>query len=141
MYKGASENLQGRADRSNIVDLALSDARSEVMPLRTRHENLQKVLHNLDAHILTLRKGSPERKDAGLRKFELQEEMKKLRAVLPNPRANLSDQELFAQIFKDEAFRILPRSHFDRVMEAAKRSYDEAIAERTEAANTQERPA
>jgi hypothetical protein len=120
VYKGASQNLQGRADRSIIVGVALADARSEVLSPQVRLENLQKVLRMMDAEAAAMAKTDGRHAEFGLRKFELQNECKRLKAIVKGGLPPIEERELFNMAFKDMAFQVLPRPLYDRIMEATR---------------------
>lgn len=127
MYKGASQNAQGRRDRSVVNDIAVNAGRKETQTPSQQRENLLRAVENLESQ-LKVAKERDDKKAVKLiiaEKIKRQNELTALKPLLAFKRRSRSDLSGF---FIDAAKARLSKFQFDVLMRDAQRAFDEQEA-------------
>lgn len=122
MYKTASKSRQRGIDRGRLADWINGD---EQMTDGDLYKSHLRAMDGIEQDILAC-VDKAKRKALGRRKFELQQEVHRLRSLLQMKRR--VENGGIPHYFVDAARAILSRGQFQLILDMAKRNYDEEAA-------------
>jgi len=124
MYKGASQNAQGRRERAVVVDIAAQSARKEVQSPVHQRESLLRGLENLEQRKAAAKIAGDAAlvKELGKKKLQVQAELSAIKSQLS---FKSKKRNGIAEFFVTAAKARLSKFQYEVIMKDAQRAFDE----------------